>query len=283
MYDVIKELMGCKDVVVFSDKATKSETYSLLNSTMTLGKVTYSHEEEYDKELDHLYNNIVLKAENKEFIILQDYGDHEGCVDASQYYEIERALPLFDRHSSIGWFDGHMCLFDKYNGHLFAYKLFEAPKINLETLKTKRPYNFKILLPKEYNNDTKLIYSLSIREEETKIYQVESEFTWGDVTNPNHLNSQIVFWSVTEEMYETNNISEFISFDLLAYLGFDYDAKTQIWSKGNVELWCEFFGPYNNYFYIGSEGGKYICKSKDLKELLLKDGQEVPDIECCIE
>lgn len=285
MYSVIKDIHDLNKIVI-SDiyNRVDDEVIPLEGSQIHIwgGEINIPISQ-YNLEWDHGYNNLFLTNPllKTELIILQDYGDHGGNTPEG-WLEIPRAIVLTDLNTSIGWYDGYLVLMAIYQDCLFVFKLAEYPKIDISRVREKRPYNFKILVENNYSSDSKIYWWICIQPGYTAGYKVtdeflgchfvKSEFTYGQVTHPDWLRSQLTYYPVNIEILSKWN-NHYLRRDDFIINGFDFDQSQSCWVKGNLKVHDNLKEAPNYYFKIFVDGqsdrdAKYLFTQDDLKEAM---------------
>lgn len=271
MYNTVEELQGIHQILI--EQWDKDNIY-LPSKGLIIDnyghKFTYPYN--YQNDVDDLYGNVTITGEQlaSELVILQDYGDHE-CPPPENFIEVPRWLLYYD-NGSIGWYDGYLCYIAISDNRLIVSKLTEYSKIDINKINSKRPFNFKLLIPKDWKQEDKLIYyiELSIIDKDGhhdfRLIKFESHFTYGELIDPNRLNRLLILAN-----YELGDSSDEIplSRDLLVSLGFSFDHNSLKWSKGDKFITEDGIDPINNYYRTPKN--EYLFTLTDLKKYLQYD------------
>lgn len=224
-------------------------------------------EDKFNYKWNKVYNNITLYNDelDSKLIILQDYGDYEGEVP-NDFLEINRAIPFTDINTSIGWYDNHLVLISSYDEMLYVYKLCLSPEIDISRLNDKRPYSFKVMIPKEYTLETDLYIFIrfKLKNDEYKGRLVSIPMTFKDVTTPQNLN-EVVDNRIIEKEYK----AEYLTRDDLVVNSFCYDSLIKCWKKDGLRIFDDGkpFSGLNLWIQKDSESIALYSK-KDLEKLL---------------
>lgn len=268
MYNTVEELQEIHQILI--EQWDKDNIY-LPSRGLTIDnyghKFTYPYN--YQNEVDDLYGNVTITGEQlaSELVILQDYGDHE-CPPPENFIEVPRWLLYYD-NGSIGWYDGYLCYIAISDDKLMVSKLTEYSKIDINKISSKRPFNFKLLIPKNWKSEDKLIYyiKLSIIDKDGhrdfRLIKFESHFTYGELIDPNRLSRLLIL--ANYKLGDSSN-EIFLSRDLLVSLGFSFDHNSLRWNKGDKFIVEDGVDPINNYYRTPKN--EYLFTLTDLEKYL---------------
>lgn len=264
MYDVIKSIHDLNKIVITDAyQSGQEEIIPLAGSKVHMwGEEIEFPISQFNLEWNKVYNNCTLTNSRMktELVILQDYGDHKD-KELSGWFEINRAIPFTNLDTSIGWYDNQLVLISIFRDTLFVFKLADYPKIQVEKVRSKQPYNFKVLVENNYTSDSPIYLWINIQPGYSENYKVTEDFlgshfiktplTYGKITHPDWLTSALEYYPVNYDMLR-NWDENYLRRDDFVINGFSFDSDIKCWIKGNLKVHDNCETAPNFYFWVGS-------------------------------
>lgn len=175
MYKVIEELKNASEILVI-DLTSGLGTKSYHDENIKLLKIDNKTEIKLPGDSDWSllttmdsddsitgYQNIIVRNPGwpSEFIIFQDYGNHEGPEGPLSFDERVLFPVLTQGSESVGYYDGAISIIYRVSeGRLFAFKICTDPVVpDITRIRQKRPTNIHYAVSNE-KPDAKIIVSV---------------------------------------------------------------------------------------------------------------------------
>lgn len=241
MYDVVNDIRYCRYVIVKSIDNDKTDTFTLHNAKIAVydHKSQFPITEEFLKEVGEIYNNLTITTEEFEMQILQDYGQDRIVPDG--YEDIPNALTYATWDSNVGWFNGYISLIWHEGDMLSVLKVIEAPKINMDRLRDKRPFRYQLV-----TKDNKVYLYIQINSYDIENRQIVPTYYLADThmlrdklfskENIYHMIFDLLNNSSQSQFnnYENKDGRKFLTRDLLVANGWNFIDG--LWHKGEEEI-----------------------------------------------
>jgi len=286
MYDIIKDIQQKVKIFVITSEEGEDKDITIPQEKLeiTWFNETFPASKRYNgKKLDGCYQSCYIYAEgmNGKMSILQDYGDHE-CMAPEGYMEYPREIFGFPSETSLGWYDGKLYLVATAGEYLLAAPIAKFDQeIEIDKLRTKRPYNLKFVFSDKFDLDEtlKVYVSISTHEDNPDPNSIYGKphmldyihnMTFKDTIKP----SSYGIYAKMMDLAYSNAIGEkfvkknYVTLRSLIKKGYNYDALQQTFKKDDDIIYYKdpyFFRLKENNGDLSQRNRDYVFYEKNLK------------------